>query len=102
MRRNCDYVKHATKASEEAPTSDGSAILHERYLKNDVEMAGMVAEERANMEVAQKIYELRQSAGLSQPALAKLVGTTASVICRLEDADYEGHSLAMLNRIAMR
>jgi hypothetical protein len=32
--------------------------------------------------------------------LAKLVGTTASVICRLEDADYEGHSLAMLNRIA--
>ena len=29
-----------------------------------------------------------------------MVGTTASAICRLEDADYEGHSLAMLNRIA--
>ncbi len=29
-----------------------------------------------------------------------MVGTTASVICRLEDADYEGHSLAMLQRIA--
>jgi hypothetical protein len=29
-----------------------------------------------------------------------LIGTTASVICRLEDADYEGHSLAMLRRIA--
>jgi hypothetical protein len=29
-----------------------------------------------------------------------MVGTTASVICRLEDSDYEGHSLAMLNRIA--
>ena len=28
------------------------------------------------------------------------MGTTASVICRLEDADYEGHSLSMLNRIA--
>jgi len=38
--------------------------------------------------------------GLSQRQLAKLIGTTASVICRLEDADYEGHSLAMLNRIA--
>ena len=38
--------------------------------------------------------------GLSQRESAKLVGTTASVICRLEDADYEGHSLAMLNRIA--
>jgi hypothetical protein len=32
--------------------------------------------------------------------LARLVGTTASVICRLENADYEGHSLVMLNRIA--
>lgn len=52
------------------------------------------------MDVAQRIYDLREQAGLSQRALAKLVGTTASVICRLEDADYEGHSLAMLNRIA--
>jgi transcriptional regulator with XRE-family HTH domain len=37
---------------------------------------------------------------LSQRELAKRVGTTASVICRLEDADYRGHSLAMLRRIA--
>lgn len=57
-------------------------------------------EEVANREVAQKIYELRQHAGLSQAELARRVGTTQSVISRLEDADYEGHSLAMLNRIA--
>jgi transcriptional regulator with XRE-family HTH domain len=43
---------------------------------------------------------LRQRAGLSQAELAKRIGTTQSVISRLEDADYEGHSLAMLNRIA--
>ncbi len=29
-----------------------------------------------------------------------MVSAPASVICRLEDADYEGHSLPMLNRIA--
>ncbi len=52
-------------------------------------------------QVARKIVTLRTQAGLSQRQLAKLVGTTASVICRLEDADYEGHSLAMLNRIAV-
>jgi len=51
-------------------------------------------------EVASMIYNLRTEAGLSQRALAKRIGTTASVICRLEDADYEGHSLAMLRRIA--
>ncbi len=28
-----------------------------------------------------------------------MVGATASVICSLEDADYKGHSLAMLGRI---
>src|SRR5262245_61952961 len=54
---------------------------------------------RATDDVARKLVELRTSAGLSQRQLAKLVGTTASAICRLEDADYEGHSLAMLRRI---
>lgn len=55
---------------------------------------------RASEEIARKIRDLRGRAGLTQAQLAKLVGTTASVICRLEDADYEGHSLAMLRRIA--
>jgi transcriptional regulator with XRE-family HTH domain len=63
-------------------------------------MLALLEEERANAEIARKIYELRTKAGLSQRALAKLVGTTASVICRLEDADYEGHSFSMLRRIA--
>ena len=46
--------------------------------------------------VARKLVELRTKADLTQRELAKLVGTSASVICRLEDADYEGHSLATL------
>lgn len=51
-------------------------------------------------EIASKIYELREQAGITQTQLAKLIGTTQSVISRLEDADYQGHSLEMLNRIA--
>ncbi len=43
---------------------------------------------------------MRNKAGLNQRELAKRVGTTASVICRLEDADYEGHTLVMVRRIA--
>lgn len=38
--------------------------------------------------------------GLTQKQLAERVGTTQSVIARLEDADYSGHSLFMLQRIA--
>jgi DNA-binding XRE family transcriptional regulator len=81
-------------------TTDAIEIIHARYFRGKPEMLEMLAEARANDDVARKIYDLRNAAGLTQRQLAKLVGTTASVICRLEDADYEGHSLAMLNRIA--
>lgn len=53
-----------------------------------------------NTTVAQMIYDARQEAGLTQSELAKLVGTSQSVISDLEDADYEGHSLSMLRRVA--
>lgn len=46
------------------------------------------------------IYELRMAAEFTQAQLAKLIGTTASVVCRAEDADYEARSLARLRRIA--
>lgn len=90
--------KAPTKSAKK--TTDGIRILKNRFVKDDPEMAQMVREERGNMEVAKKIHDLRTEAGLSQRELAKLVGTTASVICRLEDADYDGHSLSMLHRIA--
>jgi ribosome-binding protein aMBF1 (putative translation factor) len=92
--------KRRTNVSKRKPTSDAVQILHRRYIENDPEMARLVAEELANLQIAQKIYDLRTKAGLSQRALAKLVGTTASVICRLEDADYDRHSIGMLTRIA--
>jgi transcriptional regulator with XRE-family HTH domain len=75
-------------------------ILKRRYFEGNPQKQALLEEERANASVARKIYALREEAGLTQRELAKLVGTTASVICRLEDADYEGHSLAMLRRIA--
>ena len=81
-------------------TRDGLAILHRRYYQGHPERIAALEEERVNAQTAREIYQLRQSAGLTQRDLARLVGTTASVICRLEDADYEGHSLAMLRRIA--
>jgi len=81
-------------------TSDAVEILRRRYVGDNIAMAHRVQDEVANLEIARKIYDLRTGSGLSQRALAKLIGTTASVVCRLEDADYEGHSLGMLARIA--
>ena len=87
-------------AKKRKPTTDALEILHRRYFEGKPEMMELLEEERANADIAQQIYELRTKAGLSQKQLAKLVGTQASAICRLEDADYDGHSVAMLQRIA--
>ena len=87
-------------AKQRRPTTDAVEILHRRYYEGRPERLAALEEARANAEIARKIYALRTKAGLTQRQLAKLVGTSASAICRLEDADYEGHSLAMLRRIA--
>ena len=83
-----------------ATTSDAVQILYRRYYEGRPERVRGLEEARANDSVARKLTALRLRAGLTQRQLAELVGTTASAICRLEDAEYEGHSLAMLNRIA--
>jgi predicted transcriptional regulator len=88
-----------TKLKKPEKTSDAIEIL-DRMMGKDSEMRRLVEEARINAVVAQLIYDARNKAGLTQEALAKLVGTKQPVIARLEDADYEGHSLTMLQRIA--
>jgi DNA-binding XRE family transcriptional regulator len=85
---------------KQQPTTDAIEILHRRFYRGKPERLKALEEAQANDEVGRKICELRTKAGLTQAGLAKLVATTASAICRLEDADCEGHSLAMLRRIA--
>lgn len=75
-------------------------FAYDRYVGQDPELAAAFEEELAAADVASQIYKLRTRARLSQRQLAAKVGTTASVICRLEDSDYEGHSLSLLRRIA--
>ncbi len=75
-------------------------VLHGRYIKDDAKRKSSLETERVNADVARMIYDLRKKAGVTQKKLADLVGTTQSVISRLEDADYEGHSLSMLRRVA--
>ena len=81
-------------------TSNAVEILRNRYVKDDPERKASLETERINAEIARLIYTMRKEAGLTQGRLAELVGTTQSVISRLEDSDYDGHSLSMLSRIA--
>ena len=80
-------------------TSNALKIIN-NMIKDDPELQAMVKESSLNARVAQIIYDARKDANFTQQQLADLIGTTQSVIARLEDADYDGHSLSMLARIA--
>lgn len=81
-------------------TTDAVQILHDRFYKGNPKRQASLERERVNAKIARDICELRTKNKLTQKQLAKLVKTTPSVISRLESADYAGHSLNMLQRIA--
>jgi ribosome-binding protein aMBF1 (putative translation factor) len=82
-----------------AKTSDALKII-DNLTGKDSEMEEMLREASLNAVVAQLIYEARTARGLTQKQLADLISTKQSAIARLEDADYDGHSLSMLQKIA--
>jgi len=82
-----------------ATTTDAAEILLQR-LGEVANFDERVAADKLNVRVAMLVYQVRTEAGLTQAELAKRVGTAQPNIARLEDADYQGHSLSMLQRIA--
>lgn len=85
--------------SNKKKTTDLLGILEDRYFSTPEAQAGL-EESRAGAQVARQIRTLRTEAGLTQRELAAMIGTKHTAISRLEDDDYEGHSLSMLRRIA--
>jgi ribosome-binding protein aMBF1 (putative translation factor) len=80
-------------------TTDAIQILKRRHYTSKPERVAGLEAARQSDAIGRRILELRTAAGLTQAHLAKPIGTTASVICRLEDANDEGHSLVMLRRV---
>lgn len=102
-RRRADYRENGmtTRKAKKLPADADALRMLESWTRDDPAMQAMLAEERSNAAVARQIYDLRTARGLTQKQLAGLIGTKQPVIARLEDADYEGHSLAMLYRIGV-
>jgi transcriptional regulator with XRE-family HTH domain len=74
--------------------------LIKEYIGDDPKRLAYYRYISVNIEIAGIIYNLRTEQGLTQKQLAEMIGTTHSVISRLEDADYGGHTIKMLHRIA--
>ncbi|MGD9720234.1 MAG: helix-turn-helix domain-containing protein [Pirellulales bacterium] len=82
-----------------ARNKDFAAFIKKKLATNR-ELAQAVLESALEASIAEQIYNARTSAGLTQAELANRIGSQQSVIARLEDADYEGHSISMLTRVA--
>jgi DNA-binding XRE family transcriptional regulator len=80
-------------------SADTLKILDEMFFQTEDAQHELRAAE-TSAEISRQVYALRMDAGLTQNELASLAGTSHSVISRVEDDDYEGHSLNLLRRIA--
>jgi len=98
MKKTRQRTRHS-KTSVSGKSTDAIKII-DKMIGRDATLRRMVDRALLNARVAQMIYDARTAAGLTQKQLARLVGTQQSSIARLEDADYVGHSLSMLERIA--
>ncbi len=82
-----------------AQTNDALTIL-DRRIGDDADLRQLIAEETLKAQIARMIYEARTATGRTPQALAARVGTTPSVIARLEEADVDRDALFLLHRMA--
>jgi DNA-binding XRE family transcriptional regulator len=81
-------------------TVKGGLRLIDKQFGKSADAPALHEEYSEQAEVAEILYAARKAADLTQSELAEAAGTTQQVISQLEDADYQGHSLSMLRRIA--
>jgi len=88
-----------SKKKKKRRITDAAKILEREFIKDD-RRRKRLQETSQVLDVAGQIYNHRMKAGLTQQKLAELIGTSQSDISRLENADYNGHTLKMLQKIA--
>jgi DNA-binding XRE family transcriptional regulator len=90
------------KKSRPRPSASASAtrILYDRYYRGKPARIAGLRRTRQQLALGRQIRALREARSLSQAQLARALGTQAPAISRIEDADYDGHSLRILRKIA--
>ena len=78
--------------------TDAVEIIDRRY-GGDPEWEQMVLQEELNLRIGQAVHDLRNGAKLTQQELAEMIGTTQSIISKVENADYDGSAAEMLVRV---
>jgi ribosome-binding protein aMBF1 (putative translation factor) len=93
-RRETDMAKKTKR------TTSAREILRRRVYEGRPDRIAEREQTAREMALGYKIHKLREEAGWTQVQLAEKVGTSPSAISRIEDADYDGHSVNTLARVA--
>lgn len=80
-------------------TCDAVSMMRRMYDETPEDRAE-VERIKQQMDIGSDVYAAREAAGLTQAQLAERVGTTAEVICDVEDAEYQDDPMPLLRRIA--
>jgi ribosome-binding protein aMBF1 (putative translation factor) len=86
--------------SENKRTTSAREIARQRIYQGRPERIAEREQTHREMALGMKIRRLREEAGMTQKDLADRIGTQASAISRIEDADYDRHSIALLQKVA--
>lgn len=81
-------------------TTSAREILRRRIYDGQEERIAEREQTAREMSLGMKIRRIREEAQMTQRELAEKIGTQASAISRIEDADYDSHSIALLARVA--
>src|SRR5438477_1309344 len=88
------------RVKKNARTNWATAVLFDRFYRGRPQRIAQLKRTRQELALGRTIRALREARGLSQAQLARALGTHGPAISRIEDADYDGHSLRILRKIA--
>jgi len=95
-----DRLRPMATRQTKRPTTLAREILHRRLYRARPDRLEQLDQTRREMALGMKIRQVREDAGLTQQQLARMIGAQPSAISRIEDADYDGHSVSLLERVA--
>jgi len=82
------------------PTRDLLEIIDRHLSRGNPNYQADLEEARISAAIAREAYDMRQEAGLARHELARKLGVTTAEIRNLEEDDFHGNALVMLQRIA--
>ena len=85
---------------KKAAAPSGTRILFDRLYRGKPNRIASLKRTRKELALGRQIRALREARKLSQAQLAKALGTQAPAVSRIEDANYDSHSLRILRKIA--